>query len=244
MNRRFAPAALSVLGLMFALLLAPLTAHADGESNEVGACLSADKVWLLVVSDTSKVLANECVGTPANGEAALKDAGLKLGFDSSQFICSINGIPEQCPTSFTATTPFWNYYQGKPGAEYTFSQVGASQSKPTGGSIEAWCFSTPQSQTCIPPQLKIVQDGKEIAPPAGTKAEDLPVTNPSASATASPSASSSQAPAPDDKAGAQLPLWGWVLIAVGAVAVIAAVTAVIVSRQRSAARQTGTLGGR
>lgn len=240
MKRRVTLPIFGALALILSLMLAPLAARADGESNEVGACLSADKVWLLVVSDTKEVLANECVGTPANGEAALTAAGLKLGYDSNQFICSIGGHPAECPTTFNGA--FWNYYQGKPGEAYAFSQVGAAESKPTGGTIEAWCYSTPEEQTCTPPTLTIVKDGTEVAAPAGTTAEDLPFTNASASASPTASPSPSVAPSPGDQ-GTGLPGWAWAAIGLGVLVVVAAV-AVIVVRQRAAKPGKGTLGGR
>lgn len=235
MNRRLSLPLLSTVLLVLTLLMAPLSARADGESNEVGTCLESDQVWLLVVTDTGEVLANECVGTPATGEEALTDAGLALGYDSNQFICSIAGHPAECPTTFTGA--FWNYYQGKAGAEYAFSQVGAGESKPEPGTIEAWCYSTPEEQTCTPPTLKIVENGTEVAAPAGTVAEDLPVTHNRPENQTSPSASPEAQP---EENQAPASPWPW---AIGGVVIVAAVVALIVW-QRSKKSTDGTLGGR
>lgn len=237
MIRRSRPLVLGALALLCSLLFAPLAAHADGESNEVGTCLSSDQVWLLVITDTDEVLANECVGTPANGEDALKAAGLTLGLDANQFLCTIGGYPAECPTTFTGA--FWNYYQGKPGEAYAFSQVGAAESTPQPGSIEAWCYSTAEEQTCTPPTLKIVENGTEVPPAAGLQAVDLPVTGQAqASASASPSASASE-PAQETAPEGGAP-WAWI---VGGVVVVGIAVALILW-QRSRSTKGGQLGGR
>mgnify|MGYP003378342469 CR=1 FL=1 len=161
MLRRLLIPLLGALALTLTTLVAPLAAHAE-DDNAVGTCLAAEKVWLLVVTDTDEVLANECVDTPATGTDALVAAGLELGRDGSNFICSIGGHPSPCPATFNGQ--FWNYYQGAPGAEYAFSQVGADESKPQPGTIEAWCYNKAEEETCTPPYLKIVKGGAEVAP--------------------------------------------------------------------------------
>lgn len=174
------------LGLLLALALAvPATAHADEPptvppsapgSNAIGACLDADQVWLLVVDIDGEVLANQCVGTPSSGEEALARGGMQIRFSSGRMICSLSGHPEQCPATFTGS--YWNYHHGRAGAPYTFSQQGASARTPAPGDIEAWCYNAPEEESCVPPLLRIVSNGKQVPVP-GVDAEDVvdpPVT--------------------------------------------------------------------
>ena len=230
MLRRLLIPLLGALALTLTTLVAPLAAHAE-DDNAVGACLAAEKVWLLVVTDTDEVLANECVDTPATGTDALVAAGLELGRDGSNFICSIGGHPSPCPATFNGQ--FWNYYQGAPGAEYAFSQVGADESKPQPGTIEAWCYNKAEEETCTPPYLKIVKGGAEVAPPAGATAQDLPVTGDTTAPTAP-----AEKPA-DGGNPTQV-----VAIVIGVVVLAAAAVAILVGRRRRAGNGDGAVGGR
>lgn len=231
MLRRHILPLLGALALGLTALVAPLTAHAEGDSNDVGACLSADKVWLLVVTDTDKVLANQCVGTPATGTEALTAAGLELGRDGSNFICAIGGYPSPCPATFNGQ--FWNYYQGKAGAEYAFSQVGADEAKPEPGTIEAWCYNKADEQACTPPYLKIVQSGQEVAAPAGATVQDLPVTG--EQLTQAPA----EQPVPADTGNSTT-----MAIVIGVVVLAAVVVVLVVARTRKPGKGDGAVGGR
>lgn len=230
MLRRSILPLLGALALTLISLLVPLTANAEGDSNDVGACLSADKVWLLVVTDTDEVLANECVGTPATGTDALTAAGLELNRDGSNFICAIGGYPSPCPATFNGQ--FWNYYQAKAGAEYAFSQVGADEAKPEPGTIEAWCYNKADQESCTPPYLKIVQAGNEVAAPAGATVQDLPVTGEQAN----------QAPAEQPVAdeGNSTTM----AIVIGVVVLAAVAVVFIVARMRKPGKGDGAVGGR
>ncbi|NHB85580.1 hypothetical protein G7085_15900 [Tessaracoccus sp. HDW20] len=92
--------------------LGALPAHADGDSNEIGACLAADQVWLLVMKDDGAPIANECVGNPASGVEALTNAGITLQFGKGEMICTMDGHPETCPAVFDGS--YWSSYQGAP----------------------------------------------------------------------------------------------------------------------------------
>lgn len=155
-------------------LLAANPAHADGASNEIGACLESGQVWLLVTTAESDVLANQCVGTPATGIDALAAGGMTLELGKGNLVCTIGGYPEGCPRTFTGT--YWAYYQGVPGQAYHYSDKGAQTAIPQPGSIEAWCYNKPTEERCTPPQLNVVRDGARVAPPAGAQVEDFPVT--------------------------------------------------------------------
>lgn len=106
-------------------------------------CLNDGKVWLTVSTDKGESLANQCVGNPATGAEALTNAGLELVRDKGM-LCTIGGYPAQCPATFTGE--YWQYYQGTPGSAWQYSQLGADDAKPTGGTIEGWCYG----ETCSP----------------------------------------------------------------------------------------------
>lgn len=180
---RHAMTAMAVLIVALGLLGIPW-AHADDTappapaetgSNDVGACLDADAVWLFVVDQDDQVLANQCVGNPASGEEALADGGLQIRFSKGRLICSLSGHPEQCPATFTGS--FWNYHHGKAGAPYTYSQDGAASRPPAPGDIEAWCYNGPDEDSCTPPLLTIVSGGEQIlVPGAGATDYSDPAT--------------------------------------------------------------------
>lgn len=148
-TRRFRTAAAVATGLLAATQLAGCSGSSSSDSSgqatagsysNVEDCTGAGQVWLVVSTDEGRVLANQCVGTPGNGTAALDAAGLAIGRDSkSQFICQIGDYPSECPTTYEK---YWNYYHAKPGGTWFYSQEGADTYKPEAGSIEGWCFGS------------------------------------------------------------------------------------------------------
>lgn len=150
--RLAATVAAGALGLSLAASpLASVPAQAD-ESTAAG-CVAAGKVWLLVVTEDGTELANQCVGTPKTGTAALQAAKLELTRDKSNFICAIAGHPAKCPATFNGQ--FWNYYTLTPGGEWTFSAKGADQSAPKAGSVEGWCYNAPKTKNCAMPKVDL-----------------------------------------------------------------------------------------
>lgn len=141
----------------------PLPQPSLADSNAVGACLAADQVWLFVVDADQRVLANQCVGTPANGEQALRDAGVVIEYGRNDLICTLAGYPEECPSSFDGS--FWNYHHASLGEGWRFSDLGAASYEPQPGSIEGWCYNGPDDNRCEPPHLRVVIDGELHAPP-------------------------------------------------------------------------------
>lgn len=138
-------------------------------------CTNAGKVWLVVSTDSDKVLANQCVGNPTTGTAALQAANLAIARDAKgQFICTIGDYPETCPTTYDK---FWHYYHATPGGTWQFYQVGSDSSKPEAGSVEGWCYGS----DCTP------QGAQGISAPASSAASDS--SSESASASASQTAS-------------------------------------------------------
>ena len=166
------------LALLLVLTFFPPSARADeaptpppsaAGSNGVGACLDADQVWLFVVDVDGTVLANQCVGTPASGEDALARGGMQIRFSKGRLICSLSSHPAQCPATFTGS--YWNYHHGRAGAPWTFSKEGAGSRRPAPGDIEAWCYNSPDEESCKPPLLTVVSGGSQIMVP-GTEATD------------------------------------------------------------------------
>jgi hypothetical protein len=121
---------------------AATTANATAED-----CTDAGQVWLVVAAEDGTRLADECVGTPATGTAALEAAGVDVTRDASGIICAIGGEPAQCPASFDGK--FWQYYTATPGGEWAFASVGSDDAVPTPGTIEGWCYG----EACTPPEV-------------------------------------------------------------------------------------------
>lgn len=219
-----------LLTLIAALLIACATplAHADDVStvpqpssdgsNAVGACLQEGQVWLYVADVDGTILANQCVGTPANGEAALAAANVAIEHDKGGMICALGGRPNPCPTTFDGS--FWNYWQTTAGKEWAFSQKGAKESKPAAGSIEGWCRNSKDTEGCTPPNLKIVIDGETKLPSGVAEADlaDPEVVTPGA-----------QQAAPSS----QFPVG--TVVAVGVIVVLGVVAVVILQRRKRSA---------
>lgn len=137
----------------------PLPQPTADDHNPIGACAAAGQVWLLVVDEDGRVLANQCVGTPANGEQALADAGMRIQFGRSRLICTIDSHPETCPASFDGR--YWQYWHAAPGQPWTFSSLGATSHHPAPGSVEGWCYNKLGQEHCAMPTLRVVHDGAE-----------------------------------------------------------------------------------
>lgn len=213
--------ALITFTLMAFVGLGASPSQADDVDNEIGSCLTQGQVWLLVVTEDGEPLANQCVGNPTSGEQALADGGIRMQFDKGRMICSMSDHPATCPATFDGS--YWAYFQGAPGQEYSYSELGPQASKPEGGAIEAWCFATAEAKECTPPQLNIVQGGQQVAPPTGTTVTDLPVTQ---------------------NAAVSIPGGTpWALIITGVAVVLVVAALVVVQRRRRSAGPKAT-GGR
>ncbi|MGK2308937.1 hypothetical protein [Cutibacterium sp. V970] len=161
-NRRALP---TMGGVLAALLFAALTiffpffAHAapspsvgTGQATAIDDCLNTRKVWVFVITDDEKVLANQCVDSPSTGADALEKAGITIGRNKSGLICTMNDHPETCPKTFNGQ--YWAYYHASgAGAVWGYSKKGADQYTPTAGSIEGWCYNRPTTKSCTPPTL-------------------------------------------------------------------------------------------
>ena len=162
--------AVAALGLCAITALAGCSAVPSGSSSSpsntatalsMKDCTSQGKVWLVVQTDQDKTLANQCVGTPSTGTAALEAANVAIGRSSDgKMICTLGDYPNPCPATFTGA--YWQYYTATPNGSWTYSDKGADDSSPKAGSIEGWCYGT----TCTP---KL--DGVSAATSASQSAE-------------------------------------------------------------------------
>lgn len=196
-------------------------------TNAVGACLEADEVWLVVVDDEERVLANQCVGTPENGVAALEAAGVSVTTDPAGMICAVGGHPDPCPETFTGQ--YWGYYTTTAGEQWGYYEVGAQDSEPAPGTIEGWCYNQADEEFCNPPLLKVEIDGAVVVGEGVAEADlvDLDVTG---------SATPDEGPgetADESTAGGSLA--PWIIVGVVLVVVIGAVIAVALRRRGDSA---------
>ncbi|MEL4358140.1 MULTISPECIES: hypothetical protein [unclassified Luteococcus] len=196
-----------------AAVAAPLpsdAAHAPARvlpANQTTDCLDQGKVWLVVQSSKGELMVNKCVEKAASGTELLTSAGVKITKDpKTQMICAMDGEPAACPAKFDGN--YWQYYTATKGGKWTFSQVGADQSKPKAGTLEGWCYG----KQCTPTMPAL--DGA-----AGT-----------ASTSAAPSSPASTAPA--QEAGKKDTPWA--TIGVVALLLCAGAAAFLASRRKKA----------
>ncbi|WP_410595797.1 hypothetical protein [Amycolatopsis sp. lyj-23] len=149
-------------------------------------------------------------GTPANGIAALQEAGIEVAGSQKYGLavaCRINGKPgpdvESC-AGMPSATAYWSYWHAPAaGGTWTSSQEGAQTAKPAPGGFEGWAFARPKSANDLPAPPRV--------PPARQAASPAPA-------------------APADQGGS-FP-WGVVLGAV--VIVLVGGAAIVVARRRRA----------
>jgi hypothetical protein len=88
-----------------------------------------------------------CAPNPANGLEALHQAGFSTAGTTrwgDAFVCRINDEPGNPPEACVNTPPsnaYWAYYEAHPNdTSWTYSDHGATATRPTAGMIEAWAF--------------------------------------------------------------------------------------------------------
>lgn len=136
---------------------APDTSVADDTNDTerpptVGECLDAGEVWLHIQAETGTVLRSECVGKPATGTDALRAAGVAMSFADGGYVCRLAGHPEHCPRRFD--DQYWQYWQtSSTDAAWVYASRGSDDSRPVPGSIEGWCYNSPDEDRCALPTL-------------------------------------------------------------------------------------------
>lgn len=189
---------LAALGALLTLAGSPAQASETGGAsarpqivhvpqNAAGTCLSTGQVWLVVVTDTGRTLANRCVGRPANGMAALRAAGLSMTFADGGYICTLGGYPAQCPATFD--NRYWHYYHSTTGNSWNYSAKGAAQyTYPSTGMIDGWCYNA-AGQGCTPPQVLVQRDHQQPTTTPKPTATSRPAVAPTTARTTKPASS-------------------------------------------------------
>lgn len=189
---RWSLAALTAAGLGLGVPL--LSASAD--SSDATLCTDAGNVWVHVEMDA--VIDGGCATEFATGFEALTSAG--FSFDAADgFINTINGEP-----AVKGAEDWWSYaHSDKDLAGWEFYMVGASDSQPVAGSIEAWrLMHTFDQDVSSLPETAIADLLADVeatpAPSVTPSATMTPSASvaPSPSAVPSPTSTTSTAPRP------------------------------------------------
>lgn len=186
---RVSLAALAVVGFGFGL---PLL-QASAEPSPTAACLEAGNVWVHVELDDT--VGGGCATEFGTGIEALTSAGFDVAYGESGFVDTIDGNPTP-----RGEEDWWSYaHTGDDLSGWEFYEVGATQSAPAAGSIEAWRLMHTYSQDVSslplidPADLVAEVEATPSATPSVSETA-TPSSSPSASATASASPTASSAP--------------------------------------------------
>ncbi|MCR6486916.1 hypothetical protein M8542_29215 [Amycolatopsis sp. OK19-0408] len=149
-----------------------------------GSC--ADGAGVTVVVDFGDLgpapLIRCAAGTPANGVAALQDAGFELAGSQKYGLavaCRINGKPgpdvESC-AGMPSATAYWSYWHATAGGTWQSSQEGAQTAKPAPNSFEGWAFARPKSANDLPapPRVAPVRQAAAPAPAPASEGSSFP----------------------------------------------------------------------
>lgn len=151
MTITFSRVALTTLAVTATTLSLSTVANAQSPvANDIAdarECVDANNVWVYVEygEDSEKEPEGACATEFTDGVVALESAGFKLTFKESEmgkYMTGINGVVPD----WDETQTYWSYYSGEVAddysVDYTYYQVGASSSKPKGGTVEAWVVGT------------------------------------------------------------------------------------------------------
>jgi len=152
-NRRFVAGFAAALLLAAPLATALSSASADvlvppsGDQTPLLDCTNAGKVFVVVTSEDGTTV-SACVDAPATGTDALTAAGVTIGRDATNMICSLNNYPNPCPATFNGK--YWQYYQASgqdaSNGQWTYATAGSDDTTPQAGWVEGWCYG----ETCTP----------------------------------------------------------------------------------------------
>ncbi|MFJ7211443.1 hypothetical protein [Amycolatopsis sp. NPDC098790] len=162
------------LSAVCALLLGASFAGAAPASAADGACAEGAGVTVVVdFGDLGPQPLIRCApGTPANGIAALQEAGIDVAGSQKYGLavaCRIDGKPgpdvESC-AGMPSATAYWSYWHASAGGAWESSQEGAQTSKPVAGGFEGWAFARPKSANDLPapPRVAPVRQAATAAP--------------------------------------------------------------------------------
>lgn len=153
--------------------------HASAEPSPATACIDAGNVWVHV--EFKDAVDGGCATEFGTGLVALASAGFDVAASEAGFVNTLDGEP-----SDPGPEDWWSYaYVGENSTEWTAYQVGATQSAPVAGSIEAWRLMTTYSQDV---------SSLPLVAPAELLAEVESTPSPTATPSALPSDSTSPTP--------------------------------------------------
>lgn len=166
-KNRWATAAFAA-GTLIAGLLMNAPAQAITETGKAGPCAGDEGVTVVVdfgaygveregAPTGDKVVVRCALGAQSSGVAALVNAGFTPGIFNSQppgtvkvpgppgatgALCTIESVPSTNQAARCWSTGFWRYYNAASttATSWSFSNTGASSSKPALGSVEGWWF--------------------------------------------------------------------------------------------------------
>jgi hypothetical protein len=167
-----------------ALLLGACLAGAAPASATEGSCAEGAGVTVIVdFGDLGPQPLIRCApGTPANGIAALQEAGVDVAGSQKYGLavaCRIDGKPgpdvESC-AGMPSATAYWSYWHASAGGAWESSQEGAQTSKPLANGFEGWAFARPKSANDLPspPRVAPVRQAASPAPAPASEGSSFP----------------------------------------------------------------------
>ncbi|HJE10311.1 MAG TPA: hypothetical protein K8W18_03090 [Corynebacterium glutamicum] len=182
MTITFSRVALTTLAVTATTLSLSTAANAQSPvANDIAdarECVDANNVWVYVEygEDSEKEPEGACATEFTDGAVALVSAGFELTFEDSEFGKYMTGINGVAP-EWDERELYWVYSSGEVAddysVDYTYYQVGASNSEPEGGTVEAWIVGTSSDKPALttlpetPAATGSSEDGGWIAVIAG-----------------------------------------------------------------------------
>jgi len=144
------------------LVVSGFSAFANGAHAATTACTQSSGVTVIVEYTRGTIERGCAPGHPANGLAALRAAGFAVDGTAQYgdaFVCRIDGNPSDQPcTSTPPGNAYWAYSHARASdTGWTYWTVGATESHPQPGSIDAWAFGADVRPSVSP---------AAVAPPA------------------------------------------------------------------------------
>lgn len=104
--------------------------------------------------DLQRTVVRCVLGDPSTGLQVLEDGGFALepvpGFGGT--VRTINGVPADPYPVGWLRDGYWSYWQGVPGGDWSYSNLGASMSDPAPGAVEGWRYVS-LSGASLPPSV-------------------------------------------------------------------------------------------
>ncbi|AKF26579.1 hypothetical protein YH66_02945 [[Brevibacterium] flavum] len=182
MTITFSRVALTTLAVTATTLSLSTAANAQSPvANDIAdarECVDANNVWVYVEygEDSEKEPEGACATEFTDGAVALESAGFLPTFNETEFGKYLTSINDVAP-EWDERELYWVYSSGEVAddysVDYTYYQVGASDSRPEGGTVEAWVVGTSSDKPALttlaetPAATGSSEDGGWIAVIAG-----------------------------------------------------------------------------